>query len=192
MIFPTPSGYAETCATIAYALWNYRMFLYYGDAKYMDLFERAAYNAFLSGYGLSGDQFFYPNPLASFGQHERTPWFTCACCPPNVARFIAELGGFAYGVDGDNIYVNFYAQGTADVEHRRPAKSVSNRRRIIPGQGDIKITVAPEKAAALTLMVRIPGWAQGRPLPSDLYRYADETKEKPVVKVNGEAVALEY
>jgi len=113
---PNPTGYAETCATIAYALWNYRMFLYYGDAKYMDLFELAAYNAFLSGYGMSGDRFFYPNPLTSYGQHERTPWFTCACCPPNVARFIAELGGFAYGVEADKVFVNFYAQGTADIE----------------------------------------------------------------------------
>jgi DUF1680 family protein len=91
------TGYAETCATIAYALWNYRMFRYYGDAKYMDLFERAAMNAFLSGAGMSGDLFFYPNPLASRGDNERTPWFTCSCCPPNVARFIAAMGGFAYG-----------------------------------------------------------------------------------------------
>jgi len=186
---PNPSGYAETCATIAYALWNYRMFLYYGDAKYMDLFERAAYNAFLSGYGMSGDRFFYPNPLASHGQHERTAWFTCACCPPNVARFIAELGGFAYGVEGDKVFVNIYSQGTAEVE-TKAGKFVLDQRTEYPWRGDIKIKVVPEKAASLTLMVRIPGWAQGKPLPGDLYRYAEETKEQPVVKVNGEAVAL--
>ena len=98
------------------------MFRAKGDGKYMDLFERAALNAFLSGSGMSGDLYFYPNPLASFGQHERTPWFTCACCPPNVARFIAEMGGFAYGTAGDKVYVNLYAAGTATVETRgRPA-----------------------------------------------------------------------
>jgi hypothetical protein len=186
---PNPTGYAETCATIAYALWNYRMFLYYGDAKYMDLFERAAYNAFLSGYGMSGDRFFYPNPLTSYGQHERTPWFTCACCPPNVARFIAELGGFAYGVEADKVFVNFYAQGTAEVE-TKAGKIVLDQTTDYPWKGDIKIKVAPEKAAEFRLMVRIPGWALGKPLPSDLYRYAEEIKDQPVVKVNGETVAL--
>ena len=186
---PNPTGYAETCATIAYALWNYRMFLYYGDGKYMDMFERAAYNAFLSGYGLSGDLFFYPNPLASYGQHVRTPWFNCACCPPNVARFIAELGGFAYGVEGDKIFVNIYAQGTAALE-TKAGKIALEQTTDYPWAGDIKITVTPEKSAAWTLMARIPGWAQGRPMPSDLYRYAEESKEFPAVKVNGEAVAL--
>ena len=186
---PNPTGYAETCATIAYALWNYRMFLYYGDGKYMDLFERAAYNAFLSGYGMSGDLFFYPNPLASHGQHARTPWFTCACCPPNVARFIAELGGFAYGVEGDKVFVNIYTQGTAEVE-TKAGKVYLEQTTDYPWKGDIKITVNPEKAAAWTLMARIPGWAQGRPLPSDLYRYAEDIKEPPVLKVNGEAVTL--
>jgi len=186
---PNASGYAETCATIAYALWNYRMFLYYGDAKYMDLFERAAYNAFLSGAGLPGDKYFYPNPLASFGQHERSTWFGCACCPPNIARFIAELGGFAYGVAGDNIYVNLYARGTADVK-TGTGKVRLEQTTDYPWQGDVKIQVAPEKASSFTLYVRIPEWAQGRPLPSDLYRYADGTEEKPVVKVNGETIPL--
>ncbi|MCX6563061.1 MAG: glycoside hydrolase family 127 protein, partial [Candidatus Aminicenantes bacterium] len=186
---PNPTGYAETCATIAYALWNYRMFLYYGDGKYMDLFERAAYNAFLSGYGMSGDLFFYPNPLSSHGQHARTPWFTCACCPPNVARFIAELGGFVYGVEGDKIFVNIYTQGTAELE-TKAGKVNFEQTTDYPWTGDIKISVNPEKAAALTLMARIPGWAQGRPLPSDLYRYAEDVKEAPAVKVNGAAVTL--
>jgi uncharacterized protein len=186
---PNPSGYAETCATIAYALWNYRMFLYYADAKYMDLFERAAYNAFLSGYGFSGDRFFYPNPLASYGQHERTAWFTCACCPPNVARFIAELGGFAYGVEADKVFVNLYTQGTAEIE-TKAGKVVLEQTTEYPWKGEIKLRVTPEKAAALALMVRIPGWAQGRPLPSDLYRDAEDIKDQPVVKVNGETVPL--
>ena len=186
---PNPSGYAETCATIAYALWNWRMSLYYGDAKYMDLFERAAYNAFLSGFGMSGDLFFYPNPLASRGQQQRTPWFTCSCCPPNVARFIAELSGFAYGVAGDKIFVNLYAQSQAEVVTGAGRVTLEQTTEY-PWKGDIKIRILPEKSASLTLMVRVPGWAAGKPFPSDLYRYAGETTEQPVVKVNGEALAL--
>jgi len=186
---PNATGYAETCATIAYALWNHRMFRYYGDGKYMDLFERAAYNAFLSGTGLSGDLFFYPNPLASYGQHERTPWFTCACCPPNVARFIASMGGFAYGVDKDKIYVNLYAQGTAEISTSAGMVALTQTTEY-PWKGDIRIKVAPAKPAAFTLLVRIPGWATGRPLPSDLYEYGEKAAENPVVMVNGEVVPL--
>jgi len=182
------TGYAETCATIAYALWNYRMFRHHGEAKYMDLFERAALNAFLSGSGMSGDLFFYPNPLASRGDTQRTPWFTCACCPPNVARFIAEMGGFAYAVSDDRVYVNLFAQGTADIETKNGKVTLAQTTQY-PWSGDVKIEVAPEKPAALTLMIRIPGWAQGRPLPSDLYVYDGETSERPAIKVNGEAVS---
>ncbi len=186
---PNPSGYAETCATIAYALWNWRLSLYHADGKYMDLFERAALNAFLSGYGMSGDRFFYPNPLASFGQHERTPWFTCACCPPNVARFVAQMGGFVYGVEGDRIYVNLYASNTAEVQ-TGAGRVVLAQTTDYPWSGDIKIRVDPGRTGEFTLLVRIPGWAVGRPLPSDLYHYADTSGEPPSVKVNGEDVVL--
>jgi hypothetical protein len=183
------TGYAETCATIAYALWNYRMFRYYGEAKYMDMFERASLNAFLSGSGMSGDLFFYPNPLASRGSSERTPWFNCACCPPNVARFIAAMSGFAYGVAGDKVYINLYAQGRADIEASGGRVALSQITDY-PWNGDVKIEVAPEKPTAMTLMVRIPGWAQGRPLPSDLYTYEGEAGERPVIKVNGAITAF--
>ena len=186
---PNATGYAETCATIAYALWNWRMSLYHADAKYMDLFERAAYNAFLSGAGMSGDLFFYPNPLASFGQHQRTPWFGCACCPPNVARFIAEFGGFAYGVEGEKVYVNLYGQGTANIT-TKAGKVTLEQTTDYPWTGDIAIRVVPDKPVNLTLMVRVPGWAMGKPLPGDLYRYEGETKGQPVIKVNGEAAAF--
>jgi uncharacterized protein len=186
-----PSGYAETCATIAYALWNWRMSLYYGDAKYMDLFERAVYNAFLSGYGLSGDLFFYPNPLASFGQAERTPWFLCACCPPNVARFIAEMGGFAYAVEKDKVYVNLYVQGSADAA-TSAGRFALTQTTAYPWNGDVRITVTPEKPGAMTLLVRIPEWAVGKPMPGDLYSYRDGGQAADIVlKVNGEPVPLE-
>ena len=185
------TGYAETCATIAYALWNYRMFRLHGEAKYMDMFERAAMNAFLSGYGMSGALFLYPNPLASRGETPRTPWFTCACCPPNVARFIAQMGGFAYAVSDDRIYVNLFTQGTAEIGTKNGKVKLAQTT-AYPWSGDVKIEVAPDKAdAALTLMIRIPEWAQGRPLPSDLYVYEGEPAGEPMVKVNGETVSYQ-
>ncbi len=185
---PNDTGYAETCATIAYALWNYRMFRYFGDGKYVDLFERAAYNAFLSGAGMSGNLYFYPNPLASSGRHERSSWFSCACCPPNIARFIAEMGAFAYGVAGERVYVNLYVQGTSSIETSE-GRIILSQTTEYPWKGDVRIRVIPERPSKLTLMVRVPGWAVGRPLPSTLYTYSGETSEGPVVRVNGKVVA---
>jgi DUF1680 family protein len=183
------SAYSETCASIANALWNYRMFLLHGDAKYIDVFERVIYNAVLSGVALSGDKFFYPNPLASFGQHERSPWFACACCPSNVPRFIPAIPGYSYAVGNGGIYVNLFVQGTAKV--KLPSGEVTLEQATeYPWKGDVAIRVAPARPAAFTLRVRIPGWSRGEPLASDLYRYADKFAAAPSVKVNGRAVPL--
>ena len=76
------------------------MFLLEQDGKYFDVYERAVYNAMLSGISLKGDTFFYPNPLLSLGQHERSPWFACACCPSNLPRFMLSIPGHAYAVAG--------------------------------------------------------------------------------------------
>jgi hypothetical protein len=113
---PTTSAYQETCASIALCLWAHRMFLLHGDAKYMAQFERTLYNAVLAGVSTSGDRFFYVNPLATRGGHQRTEWFSCACCPPNVLRFFASLGGYVYGVRGDTVYVNLFAANATTLE----------------------------------------------------------------------------
>ena len=120
------SAYAETCASIANALWNYRMFLLRQDARYIDVYERAVYNAMLSGLSLTGDTFFYPNPLLSLGQHERSPWFACACCPSNLPRFMLSIPSHAYAVAGDRVFVNLFVQGEARValtRRRGPARA---------------------------------------------------------------------
>jgi uncharacterized protein len=113
---PTASAYQETCASIALCMWAHRMFLLHGDAEYMDQFERTLYNAVLAGVSTSGDRFFYVNPLATRGSHRRTEWFSCACCPPNVLRFFASLGGYVYGVRGDTVYVNLFAASRASLD----------------------------------------------------------------------------
>lgn len=94
------TAYCETCAAIANVYWNYRMFLATGDAKYADVYERALYNGVISGVSLSGDKFFYDNPLESMGQHERQRWFGCACCPGNVTRFMASVPNYMYATPG--------------------------------------------------------------------------------------------
>jgi len=187
---PNLSAYAETCANIATFLWNSRMQRLELDAKYADVMERILYNGVLSGISLSGDRFFYPNPLASFGQHERVPWFSCACCPPNVARILTSVPGYFYAAAKDRVYVNLYAQGTgrmkvagADLELVQTTE--------YPWKGDIRIEVKPARDAAFTLALRIPGWALSRPVPTDLYAYLDLPPGDGVtLKVNGEDVQL--
>src|SRR5688572_21968113 len=112
---PNESAYAETCAAIGNALWNHRMNLLHGDAKYADVVERIVYNGFLSGVSLKGDRFFYVNPLASRGAHHRKEWYGTACCPVNVVRFLPSLPGYVYATSDAGVYVNLYVQGDATV-----------------------------------------------------------------------------
>jgi len=110
---PNLTAYQETCATVALAQWNHRLALLYGDARYADVMERALYNGLLSGVSQDGKTFFYVNPLESEGKAHRKPWYGCACCPPNVARTVAFLGGYAYATSADVLWVNLYIQGLA-------------------------------------------------------------------------------
>jgi DUF1680 family protein len=188
--------YNETCAAVAFLFWNHRMFLMTGDAKYMDVFERSLYNGVLSGVSLSGDRFFYPNPLEYDGRTKnnhgyagRAPWFGCACCPPNVLRTLASLGDYAYAVQGNKLFINLYAQGNATATvagHKVKLEQTTS----YPWNGLIKMSVTPEKPGPFTLCLRIPGWVEGKPLPSDLYTYDDATPAKWTLKVNGKAVSF--
>lgn len=184
---PNASAYAETCAAIATFLWNSRMFRLEADGKYVDVMERILYNGLLSGVSLGGDLFFYPNPLASFGQHARTSWFQCACCPPNVARILASVPGYIYAASGDKLFVNLYAQGEASVKLGGTELGLVQTTEY-PWRGNVRIEIKPARPAAFTLMVRVPGWALNKPLPSDLYAYPEPAPPAPKIRVNGEAV----
>ena len=189
-------SYNETCAAIGNALWNQRMFLLHGDAKYVDVLERIIYNGFLAGVAMTGDKFFYPNPLICDGKHkfnhgslERAPWFDCSCCPVNDVRFFPEIAGYIYATRGDELYVNLYMGGTAPAQVAGTTLKVTQQTRY-PWDGQVRLTVNPEKAADFALNLRIPGWARNDPLPSDLYRYDDGIKPKVTLSVNGQP--LEY
>ena len=187
--------YNETCAAVAFLFWNHRMFLMTGDAKYMDVFERSLYNGVLSGVSLSGDRFFYPNPLEYDGSTKnnhgfagRAPWFGCACCPPNVLRTLASLGDYVYAVQGEKLFVNLYAQGeaTATVAGNKVKLEQTTS---YPWDGEIKLRVTPEKPGSFTLNLRIPCWVEGKPLPSDLYTYDDPTPATWTLSVNGKNIS---
>src|SRR5574344_1768629 len=113
---PNMSAYCETCAAIGNVYMNYRLFLLHGESKYYDLLERTLYNGLISGVSLDGGGFFYPNPLESIGQHQRQPWFGCACCPSNICRFIPSLPGYIYATKGKDLYVNLFMSNTANLK----------------------------------------------------------------------------
>lgn len=180
------TAYCETCASIANVFWNYRMFLATGDAKYADVLERALYNGVISGVSLSGDKFFYDNPLESMGQHERQRWFGCACCPGNVTRFMASVPLYMYATQANDIYVNLYIQSKAQLTTE--ANNVTlEQTTAYPWEGKVTLTVTPETEQEFALRLRIPGWAQDSPVPTDLYTFTDKAKAYSI-SVNGKKV----
>jgi DUF1680 family protein len=186
---PNLTAYCETCAAIAFALWNHRMFILSGEGKYIDVLERVLYNGVLSGVSLDGRAFFYPNPLESDGRHARSSWFAVACCPPNVARFLFQVPGLAYAHRGDQLYVNLFMASRATV--RMTTQTVTLvQSTSYPWQGEVTLTLDPERPErAFTLLVRIPGWARNEAVPGDLYRFAEVIRERPTLRVNGYPVA---
>jgi DUF1680 family protein len=187
---PNESAYCETCASVANVLWNHRMFLFYGDAKYIDVMERTLYNSALAGINLNGNKFFYNNPLeVSSGTFSRQFWMGCACCPPNISRLLGQVAGWVYAQKNDQIYVNLYAGGSATISLPRTSVSLVQQTDY-PWKGQVQITVNPVSSGQFTVHLRIPGWAQNQPVPSDLYRYLDTHSQTVTLAVNGDPVPL--
>ena len=191
---PNDTAYNETCAAIAQALFNHRMFLLSGDGKYVDVLERIIYNGFLAGVSMSGDRFFYPNPLACNGRTKfnqgvmgRSPWFGCSCCPVNVVRFIPAIAGYVYASSENDAYVNLYVGGSGSLRIAKTALTLHQETRY-PWDGNVRLEVDVSQAAEFALHLRVPGWVTGRPMPSDLYRYSAESKRGFSVRVNGKSV----
>lgn len=184
---PNMSAYCETCAAIGNVYWNYRLFLLHGESKYYDVLERSLYNGLISGVSLDGGGFFYPNPLESIGQHQRQPWFGCACCPSNICRFIPSLPGYVYAVHNKDVYVNLFMSNTSELNIEGKKVTLAQTTEY-PWNGDIRVAVTPKGKQDFTLKIRIPGWVQGEVVPSNLYTFTDNKQLAYAVKVNGEPV----
>ena len=193
---PNMSAYCETCAAIGNVYVNHRLFLLHGESKYYDVLERTLYNGLLSGVSLGGNGFFYPNPLESAGQHKRQPWFGCACCPSNICRFIPSLPGYVYAVRDRSLYVNLFLSNSAELRVDGKDVCLSQTTNYPwggadnPFGGDITLRIDRNRAGRFAMKIRIPGWAQDRPVPSDLYRYVDgrQAGYSVVVKSKGKPV----
>ncbi|MCA9837501.1 MAG: glycoside hydrolase family 127 protein [Trueperaceae bacterium] len=190
---PNATAYTETCAAIANIYWNHRMFLLHGDSKYLDVLERTLYNGFLSGIALSGDTFFYPNPLESDAKYEfnrdggfrRNPWFECSCCPTNIVRLLPALLGYVLAQKDDTVFVNLYASGTGELDLGGQTVRLTQETNY-PWDGKIKLSLETENPMRFKLALRIPGWAQGEPVPGDLYSYLGKKDKAITLMLNGE------
>jgi DUF1680 family protein len=189
---PNLTAYNETCAAIANIYWNFRMFLLQGDGKYIDVLERTLYNGMISGVSLKGDSFFYPNCLESDGKYAfnqgaltRKPWFDCSCCPSNIIRFIPSIPDYIYGQREDSLFVNLFIASKTYFNVGRSKVSITQITNY-PWEGKVRFELIPSEDLTFSLVIRIPGWAQGRPLPSDLYTYLDKKPELFKISLNNE------
>ena len=181
---PTESAYLETCSAIALVFWAQRMLLAEVNGDYADVMERALYNGVLSGVSISGDTFFYGNPLAVYPgmnrrqyqgpdyNYRRSPWFGCACCPTNIVRLLASLGSYVYSTDKRSLYVHLYANSQSIIDINGNNVTVVQKTDY-PWDEKVLMTISPEKKALFTVALRIPGWCR-----------------KPRLTVNGKTVNI--
>ena len=184
---PNEHAYCETCASVGMVLWNQRMNLMTGESKYIDVLERSLYNGALSGLSLSGDKFFYGNPLASTNGYSRSEWFGCACCPSNIARLVASIGNYIYATSQEGIYVNLFIGSNTVVQSGRNKISVAQKGNY-PWDGTTTITISPDSRIKKKLFIRIPGWAVNKPVPGDAYTYLTPDLSPVLIALNGQKI----
>jgi hypothetical protein len=194
---PNRTAYAETCASIGSVMWNHRLFLLTGEAKYYDVLEQTLYNSLLCGVSLRGDEFFYTNPLESDGKFlfnhgsaARQAWFDVTCCPTNLCRFFPSLPGYVHAAVDKTLYVNLFIAGRAMVEIGGVRFSVAQETDY-PWDGAVRLRISPERSARMELRIRIPGWSLERIMGGSLYRFERPCQELPSLRLNGEIVNAE-
>ena len=186
-VLPNKDAYPEICAAVGKVLFNLRMFLKHGEGRYVDVAEAALYNNCLSGIGLEGTSFFYPNPLqADAGHAPRSAWFGAACCPSNLARLIPRLSGQMYAADTHSLYCVLYGSNTGSVKVGGRAVGVVQETNY-PFDGAIDLRLDPAAPMEFELAMRIPTWAGEQFVPGELYHYANPAGDWRLT-VNGEPV----
>jgi DUF1680 family protein len=197
---PPRTSYNETCANIGNGMWNWRMLSLTGEVEYADVLERVVYNSLLSATNIDGTSFFYCNPLEWSGDreglhkyhHTPTRWsiHRCYCCPPSVARTMAKLHGWIYSLSDQGIWINLYAGSVLETELQAGSRVRLRQETNYPWEGQIKITLEETPDHEFAIMLRIPGWARGKPVPGDLYRFVGNVEVKPTLKVNDQEIQL--
>ena len=170
---PPDRAYCETCAAIASIMWNWRMCLITGEARFAELVERTLYNGFLSGWGLDGRSFFYVNPLQSRGDKARQPWYYCACCPPNLMRLVASLEHYVASHSGSGLQLHQFVPAAIG-QHLTSGWLRATVETPYPREGWLLFRLHEAPAGDEDIAIRAPSWA------SDI-----------AVDINGKAQAVE-
>jgi hypothetical protein len=168
---PPDRAYCETCAAIASVMWSWRLLLATGEARYADLIERTLYNGFAAGLSLDGRSYYYTNPLHVRSGHEtqssqgsgtaarREPWYTCACCPPNIMRLISSLGHYLATTDDDGVQIHQYVAGTVRTGATDGPAATLRVRTDYPWSGSVQIDVEETADEEWALSLRTPAWS---------------------------------
>ena len=181
---PNKEAYCETCASVGMVFWNQRMNMLKGDAKYIDVLERSMYNGALAGISLSGDKFFYVNPLESDGNHHRKEWYGTACCPSQISRFLPSIGSYIYANASDNsIWVNLYIGSSTEIPVGKNLVSIKQETNY-PWDGKIDINVNPKKSQKFNLKLRVPGWCKKYSLSVNGKTTKSKTDEHQYIQIN--------
>lgn len=176
--YAQPNRYNETCANIGNGMFNWRMLLLSGDAKYADMTERVVYNCLNAAVDLKGANWFYCNPLtwkgtAGKGHHTGRRWRTnnCYCCPPSVARTTAQLHNWMYNTSVDGLWVHLYGGSKLSATMACGSPIELTQETNYPWEGHVKLTVGKVGNKAFAIRLRIPEWT-----------------ENPKLKLNGRAI----
>lgn len=179
---PNITAYNETCASLGGVFWAYRMFQLEPKAEYMDILERMMLNVNLAGLSMDGKRFFYENMLRRAKKLDyeliwpltRSEYILSYCCPPNIARTVAESSEYAYMLSDDGVWTGMYGASEAKVTLENGAAFTLVQDTEYPFDGYFRFTAKDVKEnVPFVLRVRIPGWSK-----------------RSVLQINGEEVKL--
>lgn len=165
---PNDRAYAETCASIANFMWSWRLLLATGKSRYADVMELSLYNILEGSISADGCKFFYSNPLQYRTGHfvafdtdasERLPWYTCSCCPPNIARIIGSLHHYLLSVEENAVALHIYSAADVETQTKNGQSVAFEINTSYPDNG--KIDISLKSSGKFAIKLRIPEWNKG-------------------------------
>jgi DUF1680 family protein len=174
-------AYCESCSSCGVIYFQHKLNMTYHDARFADLYEETLYNALLGSVDLDGKNFYYQNPLDSYGP--RYDWHVCPCCVGNIPRVLLMLPTWTYVKGDDGVYVNLFVGSTVTVEDVAGTDVEMIQTTDYPWSGDVSITVNPATAKEFSVRVRVPNRGV-----SELYTPAPNANGISSIAVNGTTI----
>ena len=176
-------GYLESCAGVGLAFWASNMNIAFGNSYYSDVFEKVVYNNIITGVSLSGDSFFYQNPLKSNGGHHRWSNHDCPCCPPMISKLLASIQENIYTYKKDGIYINHFIGGKINFmlkNHNIELSQTSN----YPWDGDVLFKMKLKNPKEFNVGIRIPDWCKYFSMKLNNISFKEYTKKDGYIIIN--------